>query len=173
MGAVRGSEAVKQSGIALQTEFQMLNAKLSEKADLLELAEEQLWGLFCHWQGHTGNMVEVFYPDSFDLRDYDKELVFLQQLRATGVKSTTLAQEVDKKIADLLLDDEKLVKAHQEIEANTTSVGDFSDKTQIYAYHMDNGVVTTNEVREKIGLDSVEGGDQLLSGKVDDTQSEV
>jgi len=173
MGAVRGSEAVKQSGIALQTEFQMLNAKLSEKADLLELAEEQLWGLFCHWQGHTGNMVEVFYPDSFDLRDYDKELVVLQQLRATGVKSTTLAQEVDKKIADLLLDDEKLVKAHQEIEANTTSVGDFSDKTQIYAYHMDNGVVTTNEVREKIGLDSVEGGDQLLSGKVDDTQSEV
>lgn len=172
MGAVRGSEAVKQSGIALQTEFQMLNAKLSEKADLLELAEERLWHLFCDWQNVYCD-VEVFYPDSFDLRDYDKELVFLQQLRATGVKSTTLAQEVDKKIADLLLDDEKLVQAHNEIDANTTSVGDFSDKTQIYAYHMDNGVVTTNEVREKIGLDSVEGGDQLLSAKVDDTQSEV
>jgi hypothetical protein len=99
--------------------------------------------------------------------------VFLQQLRATGVKSTTLAQEVDKKIADLLLDDEKLVQAHQEIEANTTSVGDFSEKTQIYAYHMDNGVVTANEVREKIGLDDVEGGDELLQPKGATQQSEV
>lgn len=166
MGAVRGSEAVKQSGIALQTEFQMLNAKLSEKADLLELAEEQLWGMYCDWQGHTGNMVEVFYPDSFDLRDYDKELVFLQQMRATGVKSTVLAQEIDKKIADLLLDDEKLARVHVEIEASTTAVGDYSDKTQIYAYHMDSGVVTANEVREKIGLEDVAGGDQLLQPKV-------
>jgi len=165
MGAVRGSEAVKQSGIALQTEFQMLNAKLSEKADLLELAEEHLWGLFCDWQGHDKNVVEVFYPDSFDLRDYDKELVFLQQMRATGVKSTVLAQEVDKKIADLVLDDEKLAKAHLEIEASTTAVGDYSDKTQIYAYHMDNGVVTANEVREKIGLEDVAGGDELLQPK--------
>jgi hypothetical protein len=166
MGAVRGSEAVKQSGIALQTEFQMLNAKLSEKADLLELAEEQLWGLYCDWQGHTGNIVEVFYPDSFDLRDYDKELVFLQQLRATGVKSTVLAQEIDKKIADLLLDDENLARAHVEIEASTTVVGDYSEKTQIYSYHMDNGVVTANEVREKIGLEDVAGGDELLKPKV-------
>ena len=172
MGAVRGSEAVKQSGIALQTEFQMLNAKLSEKADLLELAEEQLWGLFCDWQGVTAD-VEVFYPDSFDLRDYDKELVFLQQMRATGVKSTVLAQEIDKKIADLLLDDDKLAKSHLEIETNTTAVGDYSDKTQIYAYHMDNGVVTANEVREKIGLDDVAGGDELLKPRGSTQQSEA
>lgn len=172
MGAVRGSEAVKQSGIALQTEFQMLNAKLSEKADHLELAEEQLWSLFCQYQDVQPD-VEVFYPDSFDLRDYDKELMFLQQLRATGVKSTTLAQEVDKKIADLLLDDEMLAKAHTEIEKSTTSVGDFSDKTQIYAYHMDNGVVTANEVREKIGLDEVAGGDELLQPRGTPQQSEA
>jgi hypothetical protein len=122
--------------------------------------------LYCDWQGHTGNIVEVFYPDSFDLRDYDKELVFLQQLRATGVKSTVLAQEIDKKIADLLLDDENLARAHVEIEASTTAVGDYSEKTQIYSYHMDNGVVTANEVREKIGLEDVAGGDELLKPKV-------
>jgi hypothetical protein len=68
MGAVRGTTAVTMSGVAMATEFQMLNAKLSEKADLLELAEEQLWVLFCDWQGVTPD-VEIFYPDAFDLRD--------------------------------------------------------------------------------------------------------
>jgi hypothetical protein len=126
MGAVRGTEAMTQSGVAMQTEFQMLNAKLSEKADILELAEEQLFDLFCQWQQIT-NDVEVFYPDSFDLRDYDKELVFLQQMRATGVGSTTLNKEIDKRIADLILDDELLVKAHQEIEAGTERLGNFDE----------------------------------------------
>ena len=164
MGAVRGTEAVTMSGVAMATEFQLLNAKLSEKADLLELAEEQLWLLFCQWQEITAD-VEIFYPDSFDLRDYDKELMFLQQLRSTGVKSVTMAMEIDKKIADLLLDDEQLAKAHVEIEEKASVLGDFSDKTQIYSYHIDAGVVTPNEIREKIGLDDVEGGDTLIEAK--------
>ena len=103
----------------------MLNAKLSEKADLLELAEEQLWQLFAEWQEVTPD-VEVFYPDAFDLRDYDKELVFLQQMRSSGVKSVTLMQEVDKQIADLVLDDENLAKAHVEIEASGQTLGLFT-----------------------------------------------
>ena len=126
MGAVRGTEAMTQSGVAMQTEFQMLNAKLAEKADILELAEEQLFDLFCQWQQVT-NDVEIFYPDAFDLRDYDKELVFLQQMRATGVNSTTLNKEIDKKIADLVLDDEVLVKAHQEIETGAERLGNFDE----------------------------------------------
>ena len=126
MGAVRGTEAMTQSGVAMQTEFQMLNAKLAEKADILELAEEQIFDLFCQWQQVT-NDVEIFYPDAFDLRDYDKELVFLQQMRATGVNSTTLNKEIDKKIADLVLDDEVLVKAHQEIETGAERLGNFDE----------------------------------------------
>ena len=130
MGAVRGTEALTQSGVAMQTEFQMLNAKLSEKADILELAEEQIWDFFCQWQEVT-NDVEIFYPDAFDLRDYDKELLFLQQMRATGVQSETLSQEIDKKIADLLLDDENLVKAHIEIESGAQRIGNFADETVV------------------------------------------
>ena len=125
MGAVRGTEAITQSGVAMQTEFQMLNAKLSEKADLLELAEEQMWTLFCNWQDVTPD-VEVFYPDSFDLRDYDKELMFLQQMKASGVRSVTLSQEIDKQIADLVLDDDKLAKSHLEIGQGTTTLGQFT-----------------------------------------------
>jgi len=130
MGAVRGTQAMTQSGVAMQTEFQMLNAKLSEKADILELAEEQLWDLFCLWQGVTPD-VEVFYPDAFDLRDYDKELMFLQQMRSTGVKSVTLMQQIDKKISDLILDDEELAKAHSEIEAGAQPVGQFQVEPEI------------------------------------------
>jgi hypothetical protein len=124
MGAIRGTQAVEASGIALQTEFQLLNAKLAEKADLLELAEEQLWGFFCKWQGVTPD-VEVSYPDSFDIRDYPKELEFLQSVKAAGVRSRTLQMEVDKQIADLVLDDEQLQQAYTEIEATTTVIGQF------------------------------------------------
>ena len=162
MGAVRGTEAVLQSGVAMQTEFQMLNAKLSEKADILELAEEQLWMFYCLWQGHDPHEVQISYPDSFDIRDYESELRFLQQTRAAGVKSVTLLREIDKKIADLVLDDEVLGTAHAEIEEATTAVGDFAKETQIYKYHIDSGLVTPNEVRQKIGLEDVTGGDQLL-----------
>ena len=124
MGAIRGTEAVTASGIALQTEFQLLNARLAEKADLLELAEEQLWALFCQWQQVTPD-VQVNYPDSFDIRDYPKELEFLQSVKAAGVRSKVLLSEVDKQIADLVLDDENLQKAYSEIDASTVVIGQF------------------------------------------------
>ena len=124
LGAIRGTEAVTASGIALQTEFQLMNARLAEKADLLELAEEQLWAFFCEWQDVTPD-VEIFYPDSFDIRDYPKELEFLQAVKAAGVRSRTLQMEVDKQIADLVLDDEQLNQAYSEIESSTSVIGQF------------------------------------------------
>ena len=124
MGAVRGTEAQTKSGVALQTEFQLLNARLSEKADILELAEEQLWELFCIWQGVTPD-VEVYYPDSFDLRDYPNELQFYQQAKASGVRSNTFLRGIDKMIADMVLDDEELKQAHQEIDSTTQVLGQF------------------------------------------------
>lgn len=124
LGAVRGTDAVKASGIALQTEFQLLNARLAEKADLLELAEEHIWFYVCLWSGVTPD-VEVSYPDSFDIRDYPNELQFLQQARASGVQSPTFMREVDKQIVDLILDDEMLFQAHDEIDS-ARQLGDFS-----------------------------------------------
>lgn len=124
LGAVRGTDAVKASGIALQTEFQLLNAKLAEKADLLENAEEQLWRFVALWQGKMPD-VEVFYPDSFDIRDYANELQFLQQARASGVQSPTFTRGVDKLIADLILDDDELQQAYDEIDASR-QLGDFA-----------------------------------------------
>jgi hypothetical protein len=167
MGAVRGTEALTQSGVAMQTEFQMLNAKLSEKADILELAEEQLWDLIGRWQGISPE-ITIDYPESFGVRDYEKELRFLQMARASGVKSVTLLREIDKQVADLVLDDELLNQSHTEIDELTTAVGDFDQTTQIYKYHIDSGMVTPNEVRQKIGLEEVPGGDVLVEPVQDD-----
>lgn len=124
LGAVRGTDAVKASGIALQTEFQLLNAKLAEKADLLENAEEQLWRFVALWQDKMPD-VEVYYPDSFDVRDYQNELMFLQQARASGVQSPTFTRGVDKMIVDLILDDEELQQAYDEIDS-ARQLGDFT-----------------------------------------------
>ena len=157
MGAVRATDAQTKSGVALQTEFQLLNAKLSEKADLLELAEEQLWNLFAQWQGVSSD-ISIDYPNTFDLRDYGTELEFLQKARASGVASKTFMQGVDKSIAELVLNDADLVRAVDEIEQGAEQLGQF-EKGQIYKYHIDGGVVTQNEARSDLGLNPMAGGD--------------
>jgi len=129
MGAVRATEARIQSGIALQTEFQLLNARLSEKADYLQNAEEQIWKLFAEWQGTTFDG-EIIYPDSFNLRDYASDLQFLQMAKASGVQSDSFLKEVDKQIARAVVDDdEKINTIDSEIEAKAVNIGQFSTPT--------------------------------------------
>ena len=161
MGAVRATDAQTKSGVALQTEFQLLNAKLAEKADLLELAEVGLWDLFCAWQGippQTTEQITIDYPDSFDLRDASSDLEFLQKARASGVPSQRFNKGVDKLIAELVLDDLDLAEAYKEIDAGGDMDQGF-EKGQIYKYHIDGGVVTQNEARNDLGLTPMAGGD--------------
>ena len=125
MGSVRATEKTINSGIALQTEFQLLNARLSEKADLLENAEEQIWSFFAKWQNKTFDG-QIDYPDTFDLRDYAADLQFLQVAKASGVKSDTYTKEIDKQIAKAVIDDDDKINAiHQEIDATSTTIGQF------------------------------------------------
>ena len=126
MGSVRGTEKTINSGIALQTEFELLNARLSEKADYLENTEEQIWKLFAKWQDKEFDG-EIDYPDSFNLRDYSADLQFLQVAKASGVVSDTFAKEVDKQIARAVVDDdEKIADIDNEIEAKPRPIGQFS-----------------------------------------------
>jgi hypothetical protein len=126
MGSVRGTEKTINSGIALQTEFELLNARLSEKADYLENAEEHIWRLFAKWQDKEFDG-EINYPDTFNLRDYASDLQFLQVAKASGVVSDTFAKEVDKQIARAVVDDdEKLANIDSEIEAKPRPIGQFS-----------------------------------------------
>tara|TARA_Y100001938_G_scaffold149909_1_gene238631 strand:- start:8462 stop:9826 length:1365 start_codon:yes stop_codon:yes gene_type:complete len=129
LGAVRATEKQAKSGVALQTEFQMLNSKLSEKADLLELAEEQLWTLWCAWQGREWDGV-IDYADSFDLRDYHADLEFLQMARASGLQSGTFLRAIDRQIAALVVDDDELPQAYDEI-AQQRIIGQFATETEV------------------------------------------
>ena len=115
MGGVRATETKAKSGVALQTEFQLLNARLSEKADLLELAEEQIWELFSEWQGQDFE-IEIDYPDTFDVRDYAADLEFYQMAKASGIQSQLFSKEVSKKIAALIAGDEELQAIVNEID---------------------------------------------------------
>jgi len=129
MGAVRATQDRVQSGIALQTEFQLLNARLSEKADYLQNAEEQIWKLFAEWQNTTFDG-EIIYPDSFNLRDYATDLQFLQAAKASGVPSDSFVKEVDKQIARAVVDDdEKINTIDAEIDAKAAPIGQFSTPT--------------------------------------------
>ena len=111
-GAVRATESRTMSGVAMATEFQLLNARLSEMADSLELAEEQLWRLWSRYQGRewTG---EIEYPGSFNLRDTNDEIQQLQTARQAATDPHIL-QAIDYRIMDWLdLDEEEAAELEQ------------------------------------------------------------
>ena len=125
LGAVRTIRETPTSGIALRTEFNMLNAKLSEQADLLELAEEQVWDLFALYQGmkYEG---EIDYPNNFDIRDYAGDLDFYTKAKLAGVKSETFNKEVDKLVAQAVVDDEEVLnEINTQIDEQAVSLGEF------------------------------------------------
>jgi len=125
MGSVRATESKVNTGIALRTEFQLLNARLSEKADYLENAEEQIWSLFARWQDKQWNG-SINYPDSFDIRDWADDLNFLQMAKASGIKSEIFNKELDKQIAESVISDDEAVKAiKEEIDARRSAKGLF------------------------------------------------
>ena len=125
IGAVRTTKTNISSGVALQTEFELLNARLSEKADNLEIAEEQLFRLYAMFQD-TDFDGEINYPDSFNIRDYATDLLFYQQAKAINVQSPTLNKEIDKEIARAVVDnDEKLNEIFTEIDTKP-EVGSFT-----------------------------------------------
>jgi hypothetical protein len=125
VGTLRATAERVQSGIALRTEFELLNARLSEKSKLMELAEEQIWRLFADWQ-ETVFDGEIEYPESFDIRDWATDLELLQQAKASNIKSATFAKEIDKQIARTVIeDDTTLEQIDSEIDGGTEVLGEF------------------------------------------------
>lgn len=99
-GAIRATESRTLSGVAMQTEFQLLGAKLSEKADAMELAEEQVWRIFANYQGTewTGH---VEYPDSFNIRDVENNMQTLKTAKETAT-DPGVYKVIDYEILELL-----------------------------------------------------------------------
>jgi hypothetical protein len=81
----------------------MLNAKLSEKARNLELAEEQIWELFASymmlpWEGEVG------YQDDFSILDEEDEYKKLEIARRAATGPEALAV-IDQMIINLVTED--------------------------------------------------------------------
>ncbi len=100
-GAVRATESRTMSGVAMETEFQLLNAKLSEKADHLELAEEQIWKLYSDYLGTEWNG-EIDYPGSFNIRDTSSEITQLKTAAETSPNDPQIQKAVAKQVAEWL-----------------------------------------------------------------------
>lgn len=100
VGSVRATETREMSGIAIETEFQLLNARLSSIADNLELAEEQIWQIVCDYMGMewTG---EIDYPSNFALHNTDNELDQLAKMKTLSARPEVQA-EIDRRLAEIL-----------------------------------------------------------------------
>jgi len=104
-GGVRATAQRTMSGIAMETEFQLLNAKLSEKADMMELAEEQIWRLFGIYQGRVWEG-SVEYPGSFNIRDTQREFQQLATAKSAATDPVVL-RVIDEHILDMLDEEEE------------------------------------------------------------------
>lgn len=116
-GGVRSTIKKTQSGVAMEVEFNLLSAKLSEKADNLELAEEQIWQLFGVYQNRVW-MGKIEYPNSFSIRDDDREFQHLQQAKSAATDPVVL-RVIDEKLLEMLGEEgaEILIPGYQELEA--------------------------------------------------------
>ena len=106
MGAIRAIETRQMSGVAMQSEFLLLDAKLCEKAKQLELAEEQIFRLFAAWQGVPFDG-EIKYPMAFHIRDKNLDIDILKKAADTNPADPKVKAAIDKKIMDLISDDEE------------------------------------------------------------------
>lgn len=104
---VRTTKTQSQSGVSLETEFQLLNAKLAEKADQLELAEEQIWKLFSEYQGVEWSG-EIEYPDSFNIRDTAREINELVSAKSAASDPRVL-NVIDRELLEALGEDPDLI----------------------------------------------------------------
>ncbi len=105
---VRTYRSMAASGVAIETEFQILNTLLAEKAAQLALTENQLFRIFCRWEGvdYDSANVVVTYPQRFELRDRRADLDFLVRAKEVTAKigSPTLQREIDRQLARVVLE---------------------------------------------------------------------
>ena len=106
-GAVRAVESRSMSGVAMQTEFQLLNAKLSELADNLELAEEQVFQFYYKYLGQQW-MGEIQYPGSFNVRDTSMEIEQLGKAKQAATDPAVL-RKVDEHILEWMGEEKEVL----------------------------------------------------------------
>ena len=130
LGGIRSIESRRMSGIGLQTEFQLLNAKLSDLAMNLEFAEEQIWRLWSRYQGQVWNG-HIEYSRTFSVQDKANDIAMLKMAKDSNIENPAIKAEIDKMIYEIIKGepyDESL-----EIEQEEESVTAIAEPTAIIA----------------------------------------
>ena len=119
MGGIRSIETRRLSGVALATEFQLLNARLAEKADNLEHAEEQIWRIYARWQDAVWDG-QIKYPDSFNIQDKYNDMNMLKLAKDANIISPVLTKEVERQMLRILVeDDDKYLALQNSMDSET------------------------------------------------------
>lgn len=124
LGAIMAARGLSvKSGVALATEFDMLNTRLGDKAAKLEQTEWNIWALFFKWNNQQPDAeFNIEYQKSFDLRDEHADLKLLNEALQMGVNSPTFIKEVHKQIAKIVIHDgDKLDDIMREIDEGNTN----------------------------------------------------
>lgn len=124
MGGIRSIESRRLSGVALATEFQLLNARLAEKADNLEHAEEQIWRIYARWQDVIWDGM-IDYPNSFNIQDKYNDMNMLKLAKEAGIVNPVLNQEVERQMLRILVeDDDKFMELENKLEQTPMAMQD-------------------------------------------------
>jgi len=119
LAPIRSVKTQPQSGEAIKTEFQLLNALLAEMASGLQLTEYRMLEVFCRWLGKEEQAATVIiqYPEKFELRDREQDLSLLKEADGLSVESPTFQKELQKLVASITLeDDAQLEEINGEID---------------------------------------------------------
>jgi hypothetical protein len=149
LGGTRSTATRTMSGVALETEFQILNARLSEKADLLELAEEQIWRLWSMWQGKVWDGM-IDYPDSFNIHDKANTIELLKKSKETKPENAKLLEEIDFQLANALVKDEDRLAEIKEAQEETAVMPSQPLQTQMQHPPMTNPSDMIAHMREML-----------------------
>lgn len=104
LGGIRSIESRRLSGIGLQTEFQMLNAKLADFAMNLEHAEEQIWRCWAMYQGEVWQGT-VEYPRSFSIQDKVNDIQMLKMAKDSAIADPNIIKQIDAKIYETIFEE--------------------------------------------------------------------
>lgn len=138
-GAIRATQARTSSGVAQEAEFMLLNARLAEMADNLELAEEQIWRWFALYEGTVWDG-EIEYADNYNIRDKKDYLTRLQMAMNMATNDPILQRIIEFKVRDEVIDDDSPESVQEnQIEqnnyivelANGMAIADSTDPVEV------------------------------------------
>ena len=116
LGGIRNTASRSSSGVALQTEFTLLQSKLSEKARSLEHTEEQIWQIWAEWQDQDWRG-EIEYNKNYNVRDEQSELEQIKLVRDMQITTSPLLNSrLEMLVAEMFVEDpDTLAEIKQEI----------------------------------------------------------